>query len=916
MSYILEYNDEINTGEVLVPDIVRVQYDRLAEAAECPEKYHLDLDEASRHIEFVERFCRQSQGEMGKPLKLELFQKAMLEATFGFVDDDGIRQFREVNFFVGRKNGKALSLDTEIPTPDGWKEMKNIRPGSLVFGTDGKPHRVLAESEVFYRPMYAVEFEDGSIIKATGDHLWSVYTKMVQKRLAYARKNGRVRADDSDVKPIAPNKTVVFTTEEMYNKSVCYHRKDGKGVDYRYRVPMPEAIEYPERELPLDPYTLGVWLGDGTKNSPAITCGDEDLDEMVSLLTEAGHRCTVMHYKGRAARINLDIGAKGKKNPFTMALREIGVWNNKHIPEIYLRSSIEQRAALLQGLMDTDGHCEKRGQCEFVQKDIRIVEEFRELLASLGIKNRARRKTVKCNGKECIAYSVFFYTDRSRPCFRLKRKAERLKDHLAPRMEWKSIVDIQPIKKEPSKCIMIDSTDHLYLAGRSYTATHNSTLLAAVALDLLCNDREGAPEIYTIATKLDQAKRCFDEAERMRKQSPMLCRHLRKRASDIYFPANEGIIKPLASDVKKLDSYNSSGVIIDELGAITNRRIYDDMKQSMTSRRQPLLFCISTNNFVRGGIYDAQVEYGNGVLNGTVQDDHFLFIHYKLEERDQWTDRKYWIMANPGLGTIKSEESLAQLVDKARQDPAFRPTVLVKDFNLTELASTKWLEYDDILNKTKIDMEYLTNSYAIGGCDLSSTTDLTCATVIVRKPDDVNLYVLQHYFLPEARVAEIDKQIVPEAPYRKWAEDGWLTICEGTAVDYHQVTEWFLHVVENHDIRPLWVGYDRALAGYWKEEMKSEGFDMEKIAQGAFTWTYPMKQLAAEFRAHRVVYDYNPMLLWCLSNTAVKSRNQEGIESIMPVKAQSNRRIDGTVSLLNAYTCLKNHEEEYEGYIK
>ena len=549
MSYILEYLKEIESGRVLVPELVRIQYDRLAEEAECPGRWHLDQDLAQRHIDFIEVFCKQSQGEIGKPLKLELFQKAMLEATFGFVDDEGMRQFREVNFFVGRKNGK-------------------------------------------------------------------------------------------------------------------------------------------------------------------------------------------------------------------------------------------------------------------------------------------------------------------------------------------------------------------------------SELLSGVALDLLCNDKEGAPEIYTIATKLDQAKRCFDEAERMRKHSPALAKHLRKRASDIYFPANEGIIKPLASDVKKLDSYNASGIIIDELGAITNRRIYDDMKQATSSRRQPLLFCISTNNFVRGGIFDAQVEYGEKMLRGEIKDDRFLFLYYRLEKKEQWEQPRYWILANPGLGTIKKRETLEEFVEKAKVDPSFRPTVLVKDFNLTETNTDRWLPYDDAVNEDAVPIEELEGCYAIGGCDLSSTTDLTCATVIIKKPGIDKYFVLQQYFLPEKRVAEVERQDVKEAPYREWEQQGWLTVCPGASVNYHEVTEWFVALVREHNMRPLWVGYDRALAGYWHEEMEDYGFDMEKIAQGAYTWTYPMKQLAADFHEHKIVYQNNPVLLWCLINTAVKSRNRDGIESIMPVKAQNNRRIDGMVSLLNAYTCLKNHEEEYMQYVQ
>ena len=438
-----------------------------------------------------------------------------------------------------------------------------------------------------------------------------------------------------------------------------------------------------------------------------------------------------------------------------------------------------------------------------------------------------------------------------------------------------------------------------------------TTEAAAIALDMLCNDEEGAPEIYFIATKIDQAKKGYDECVRMAKHSPSLSKHLKKRASDLYFQWNEGYIKPLASDVKKLDSYNSHAVIVDELGAITNRRIYDDMKQSTSSRRQPIVFCISTNNFVREGIYDAQVKYGLDMLKGDVKDEHFLFLYYALQKKEHWLDPKYWIMANPGLGPIKRVEKLQQAVDKARQDPAYKPTVLVKDFNLYENESAAWLRADAAVNKTIFPDADLRDAYCVGGCDLSSTLDLTCATLLLKKSIDGPWIVLQKYFLPEGRLEEIDKQNEPEAPYRLWAEQGWLKVCEGTQVKFSDVTEWFVQMVVERNLRPLWVGYDRALAGYWSEEMTNNGFEMEKIAQGAKTWTYPFKSLKAEFMDHNIIYQDNPMLLWCLMNTRVKSLNAEGIESQMPVKIKSNKRIDGVVSLLNAYTCMKGHEEEY-----
>ena len=153
-----------------------------------------------------------------------------------------------------------------------------------------------------------------------------------------------------------------------------------------------------------------------------------------------------------------------------------------------------------------------------------------------------------------------------------------------------------------------------------------------------------------------------------------------------------------------------------------------------------------------------------------------------------------------------------------------------------------------------------------------------------------------------------------EAPYKLWAEQGWLHICPGAMVDFSAVTAWFVGMVEQHDIRPLWVGYDRALAGYWVEEMTSAGFDMEKIAQGPFTFSYPMKRLGGLFEEHKIVSNNNPMLRWCVLNTSAKSANRSGVDTIQPEKTSKSKRIDGLVSLLNAFVCYVNHEDEMSRY--
>lgn len=447
-----------------------------------------------------------------------------------------------------------------------------------------------------------------------------------------------------------------------------------------------------------------------------------------------------------------------------------------------------------------------------------------------------------------------------------------------------------------------------------------STETAAVAHDMLIDDHENGPEIYCVANSRDQAKDgVFTEACNMRMQSPALRSLEKKRQADIYCPMNFGIVKPLAAKTDNLDGLNASFVSQDEWHEQRDGALYDVMKQSQSFREQPLYWLISTNGFRREAFFDQKYAASSGIAlwEDGYHDYRTLPLIYELDSRDEWTDESCWEKANPGLGRIKSLQTLREHVEQAKREPSFLPTVLTKDFNIPENTAEGWLTYDEAHNSLAVKFEYLEHSYAIGGCDLSATTDLTCTTLLIQKPQDDHYYVLQQYFIPQSKMDALDAMRSDrEAPYRKWAEQGWLTICPGSTVDYNAVTQWFVDMVQKHDIRPLWVCYDAALSGYWAPQMVEYGFDMEKIRQGPFTWTYPMKLLGGVFHDHRVVYQNNPMLLWCLLNTAKKSANRDGIESIQPVKCASNRRIDGMVSLLNAWTGLQNHIDEYLPYVR
>ncbi|WP_443954880.1 terminase large subunit [Ruminococcus bicirculans (ex Wegman et al. 2014)] len=452
----------------------------------------------------------------------------------------------------------------------------------------------------------------------------------------------------------------------------------------------------------------------------------------------------------------------------------------------------------------------------------------------------------------------------------------------------------------------------MFLVGRKNGKT---TLMAGIALYLLTADYEGAAEIYSVATKKDQARKALTEAVNMIKQSPELRAVLKKRRNDVYFAATSSKFEALASDSNTLDGLNSHGVIIDELHAIRDRNLYEVMKQSTSSRRQPLIVMITTAGTVRECIFDDMYEYACRVADGEEVDEAFLPILYELDERSEWLDPKMWIKANPGLGKIKQVETLRSFVERAKKNPADRAGVLCKDFNVRENDSTAWLPFDVINNEATFDLADVYDTYAIGGCDLSSTTDLTCATLLIRKPNDKTVYVLQHYFLPQARIDELaDKKqrsgghSNDEAPYKLWAERGLLTACQGARVNYSDVTAWFVQMRERYKIDCWKCGYDRALAGYWVDEMTANGFTMDKVIQGTYTFSQPMRELGAALQDKLVNYNNNPVLKWCLSNTGKK---EQGLNNIMPVKISEKRRIDGMVSLLNAWVVYVRDYEDY-----
>lgn len=447
-----------------------------------------------------------------------------------------------------------------------------------------------------------------------------------------------------------------------------------------------------------------------------------------------------------------------------------------------------------------------------------------------------------------------------------------------------------------------------------------SLLSSCVGLYMLLADNEAGPEIYSVATKKEQAKIIWEESKRMVNKSPALRKRIKPTISQLSSENfNNGTFKALASDTNSLDGLNVHCALMDEIHQWRNgEALYNIIADGVTARDEPLIFVTSTAGVIREDIYDQIYDEAGMTINGYSQKDGYkdkrsIFFIYELDKKEEWKDESCWIKANPGLGTIKNIKTLAEKVAKAKQNSRLIKNLVCKEFNIRETSTDTWLSFDELNNEEKYDLDKLKPRYGIGGIDLSKTTDLTCATVIFKVPDDGKIYVKQMYWLPEDILE--DRANEDKIPYLLWKEQELLRTSQGNKVDYHDVVDWFFEIQNKYDIYLFAGGYDAWSATYLVNELKQSFGEstFEAVFQGKRTLSSPMKDLGADLISKKIVYDNNPILKWCLSNT-ISETDKNG--NIQPHKGKNQRkRIDGLASLLDAYVVYEKKQAEYESVI-
>ena len=480
-----------------------------------------DYEISQRKIDMFEKYNKVIQWGRREPVKfMELFfglqftdhQRYVLLSTWDAT---------YAVWLMSRNSGKCLSLDTPIymPTQDRglWedrypqKTIGALKIGDKIFDETGKLTEVIHLNPVIFEDVYEVEFEDGEIIECNMEHLWSVYDRNFLKR-----KEEKI--------------TCLRNTGFLYDNFKHVYSNNPNKIEYRFHIPCNAPIEYANIQyLSIDPYTLGYWLGDGSQNKNMITIGEEDLEDVSSILKEKGNilkikkdndRNTYSVYLNQESMLQ-ELGMnrqKAKSNSFLTKISKLGLYKNKHIPKEYMFAPVKDRLALLQGIMDSDGHCDKDGHCEISQAEyhLDLLKDISKLLSSLGIKNNIHEKKAICNGKEFNAYRISFRTDKRMPCFRMQRKYDRLPDILEGVTKTKAVVDVRKTnKKKAMRCITVSNDTGLFLCGNNHTVTHNSYLSAPymMARSLLIPNHKS----YIMCPSGNQAKQTFSKIEDLAK---------------------------------------------------------------------------------------------------------------------------------------------------------------------------------------------------------------------------------------------------------------------------------------------------------------------------------------------------------------------------------------------------------------
>lgn len=442
---------------------------------------------------------------------------------------------------------------------------------------------------------------------------------------------------------------------------------------------------------------------------------------------------------------------------------------------------------------------------------------------------------------------------------------------------------------------------------------NGKSLLAASIMEYQAFlDDEFGGEVYCLAPKLDQAEivySCFWQMVQAEEEIASLIQK-RGRHSDFYIAESNTIIKKIAFNAKKSDGFNPSLVVCDEIASWIGeqgKKQYEVMKSALGARKQPLILSCTTSGYVNEGIYDELFKRGSRFLLGNSNEKRLLPVFYTIDNEEKWNDINELKKSNPNLSVSVSVDYMLEEIAIAEGSLSKKAEFLTKYCCVKQSSEQAWLSNRDVVaaTDTAFTFDDFYNCYAVGGIDLSQTTDLTSAAIVIEK-DGIE-YVFSHFWLPAEKLEEAI--VRDEIPYKEMVEKGFLSISGEGFVDYNDVFLWFMNLVSSYKIMPLVVGYDRYSSQYLVQQMKNEGgFLMDDVFQG-WNLTPAINKLEGEFKERKIKIGNNSLLQVHLLDTALQRDRMT--KRIKIVKLNSYSHIDGTAALLDALIVKDKWAGEY-----
>lgn len=440
-----------------------------------------------------------------------------------------------------------------------------------------------------------------------------------------------------------------------------------------------------------------------------------------------------------------------------------------------------------------------------------------------------------------------------------------------------------------------------------------STIAAMVGLYMMIMDDEPGAEVYSAATKREQAQISHSEATRMAKSSPAVRKIVRIYKDNIHIPDTASKFVPLGADSDTMDGLNVHCALVDEIHAHKTRDTWDLLETATGSRRQPLMFGISTAGYDRKSLFYSQHEYTAKVLSGSLQDDKWFGIIYSIDKEDDWRDEKCWIKANPNLGVSKKWDDMQGKAARAMEMPAAQNAFMRLELDIWTQSETKWIPWEHWSQcDGAVDAEGLKGRICYGGLDLSSTTDISALVLIFPPQGEEDAYqVLCRFFIPDDSIRERTKR--DRVPYEAWLRQGFVIGTPGNVIDYDFILAQIDADMQAYDLKEI--AFDRWGASRIQTQLMELGGDkfLVQFGQGFASMSPPMKELEKLILSHKLAHGNNPVLNWMADNLVARL-DEAG--NIKPDKERSIERIDGMVALIMALDRAMRHQEEGSIYEK